>query len=79
MLSNAYDSARLAGLSIEVQTTDGTRLAGTPAFGDEWPGDDISDDAELSLGGQTVALRSIVAFVVHAPASYGQAEWSAPR
>ena len=69
MLADAYDSARLAGLTIEIQTTDGTRLAGVPAFGDDevWPADDDIDNAELSIDGQAVALKSIVAFVVHAP------------
>ena len=67
MLADAYASARLAELTIEIQTTDGTRLAGVPAFGDDevWPADDNIDSAELSIDGQAVALKSIVAFVVH--------------
>lgn len=70
MFADAYASARLAELTIEVQTRDGTRLVGVPALGSDeiWPADENIDNAELSLDGQTVALKSIVAFVVHAPA-----------
>lgn len=71
MLGDVCVAARIASLSVEVLTADGTRLSGVPApqtpDADAEAVDDTGYANDLFIGGQCVPLDTVVEFVVRTP------------
>jgi len=74
MLGDTCFSASLAELTIEVLTADGARLIGVPIperhHDAIWAADDLGS-AEVSIDEKTIALESIITYVVYAPTLNG--------